>query len=348
MKFVDEAIIHVQAGDGGNGSISFHREKNIPLGGPDGGDGGDGGSVWLVACDNLNTLVDLRFQTTHRAERGQNGGGGKCTGRSGADCLVQVPTGTVVCDADTGEKLGDMLHAGQRLLVAHGGFHGIGNARFKSSTNRAPRKATPGTPGEKRDLFLEMKVIADVGLLGMPNAGKSSLIRQISSARPKVADYPFTTLRPNLGVVRVDDQRSFVMADIPGLIEGAAEGAGLGVQFLKHLSRTSVLLHMVDAAPYDESEDPLTVTRQIANELYRWDAELTSKPRWIVLNKTDRLSEEQVESLVQRFRDELPWNGPIYTISALQGSGLKPLVHDLMNHIEASRDAEATLHAETN
>lgn len=257
MKFVDEARITVEAGDGGNGCVSFRREKYIPLGGPDGGDGGDGGNVYLVATHNLNTLVDFRFHSVFRAERGQNGSGGNCTGKAGADCHVRVPPGTAVHDAHTGERLGDLTGENQTLLVAKGGWHGLGNTRYKSSVNRAPRQSSPGTPGEKRELRLELSVIADVGLLGLPNAGKSSLIRAISHARPRVADYPFTTLHPNLGVVRVDENRSFVMADIPGLIEGASEGAGLGFRFLKHLSRTRLLLHVIDIAPYGDTEDPV-------------------------------------------------------------------------------------------
>jgi len=258
MKFVDEAEIRVEAGDGGNGTIGFRREKYIPLGGPDGGDGGDGGSVFLIAVENVNTLADFRYHAVHRAERGQNGMSRNCTGRKGEDHYVPVPLGTRISDADTGEVMGDLTEVGETLLVAKGGFHGLGNTRFKSSINRAPQKASKGTPGEHRTLLLEMTLIADVGLLGMPNAGKSSLIRAVSSARPKVADYPFTTLHPNLGVVRVDEMRSFVIADIPGVIEGAADGAGLGLQFLKHLSRTGLLLHVLDIAPYESSDDPVS------------------------------------------------------------------------------------------
>jgi GTP-binding protein len=343
MKFVDEAEIKVEAGDGGNGFISFRREKYIPLGGPDGGDGGDGGSVYLVASNNLNTLVDFRYNPTHRAQKGEKGGSAQCTGKKGEDLHVSVPTGTVVYDAETGEMLGDLTRVGDTLLVAQGGFHGLGNLRFKSSTNRAPEKATPGSPGEKRLLALELKLIADVGLLGLPNAGKSSLIRAISSAKPKVADYPFTTLRPNLGVVRVGDNRSFVMADIPGLIEGAAEGAGLGMQFLKHLARTSLLLHLVDVAPYESEDDPVESAIKIIGELEKWGDGLDEKPRWLVLNKIDRLPPEEVEAHCQAIVDGLDWDGPVCKISALQGEGLRELTFQIMNFLEQEKEAE---HAE--
>lgn len=337
MKFVDEADIRVEAGDGGNGCVSFRREKYIPFGGPDGGDGGDGGSVILLACENLNTLVDFRFQGLFRAERGLNGSGGNCTGRAGADCIVNVPTGTQVFDAETGEKLGDLVTAGQTLLVARGGWHGIGNTRFKSSTNRAPRQSNPGKPGEKRRLHLELMLIADVGLLGMPNAGKSSLIRAVSAARPKVADYPFTTLHPNLGVVRVDDERSFVMADIPGLIEGAAEGAGLGMQFLKHLSRTGLLLHILDVEPYESDEDPVTTARKIIVELEKWGGGLDQKPRWLVLNKIDILPEDEVDARCDQIVSDLGWTGPVIKISAIRGDGLKMLGYQIMDFLEQQR-----------
>ncbi len=340
MKFVDEAEIRVEAGDGGNGCVSFRREKYVPFGGPDGGDGGDGGSVYLVASNNLNTLVDFRYNPTHRAGKGEKGSGGNCTGKKGEDIHVPVPTGTVVYDSETGEKLGDLTRAGQTLLVAQGGFHGLGNTRFKSSTNRAPEKATPGTPGEKRYLTLELKLIADVGLLGMPNAGKSSLIRQVSSARPKVADYPFTTLHPNLGVVRVDENRSFVMADIPGLIEGAAEGAGLGMQFLKHLSRTGLLLHLVDVQPYESEEGPVEAARKIIAELEKGGEGLEEKPRWLVLNKIDRLMEEEVEVHCQAIVKGLNWQGPVFRISALQGDGVRDLMYQIMNFLEEQRKSE--------
>lgn len=334
MKFVDEAEIRVEAGDGGNGCVGFRREKYVPFGGPDGGDGGDGGSVYLVASSNLNTLVDFRYHRVFRAERGQNGMGGNCTGRAGADCIIQVPTGTQISDAETGEKLGDLVEEGQTLLVARGGWHGLGNARFKSSVNRAPRQSTPGKPGEKRSLHLELMLIADVGLLGLPNAGKSSLIRAVSSARPKVADYPFTTLHPNLGVVRVDDQRSFVMADIPGLIEGAAEGAGLGIQFLKHLSRTRLLLHLVDVAPYEAEEDPVAAARKVIAEIEKWGHGLDAKPRWLVLNKIDVLPEEEIEARCREIVEALGWKGPAFRISALEGKGLRELAFRVMEFLE--------------
>jgi GTP-binding protein len=343
MKFVDEAEIRVEAGDGGNGCVGFRREKFVPFGGPDGGDGGDGGSVYLVASENLNTLVDFRYHAVYRAERGQNGSGGNCTGRAGADCIIHIPTGTQVTDADTGEKLGDLVKEGQTLLVAQGGWHGLGNTRFKSSTNRAPRQSTPGKPGEKRRLHLELLLIADVGLLGMPNAGKSSLIRAVSAARPKVADYPFTTLHPNLGVVRVDDQRSFVMADIPGLIEGAAEGAGLGIQFLKHLSRTRLLLHLVDIEPYEAEEDPVASARKVIGELEKWGHGIAEKPRWLVLNKIDILPDEELEGRCREIVEGLDWTGPVFAISALGGEGLRELVFKVMEFLEqqkAEKDAE--------
>lgn len=338
MKFVDEAEIRVEAGDGGNGIISFRREKYVPFGGPDGGDGGDGGSVYLQASNNLNTLVDFRYNPTHRAEHGSKGGSGNCTGKRGSDLHVLVPTGTLVYDAETGETLGDLTEVGDTLLVAQGGFHGLGNTRFKSSTNRAPEKATKGTPGEKRILALELKLIADVGLLGMPNAGKSSLIRAVSSAKPKVADYPFTTLRPNLGVVRVDDNRSFVMADIPGLIEGAAEGAGLGMQFLKHLARTGLLLHLIDVAPYESDEEPVEAAVKIIGELEKWGDGLDEKPRWLVLNKIDRLLPEEVDTHCQAIVDGFGWDGPVFKISALQGEGLRDLMYQIMNFLEQQRE----------
>jgi GTPase len=341
MKFVDEADIRVEAGDGGSGCVGFRREKYIPFGGPDGGDGGDGGSVYLVASANLNTLVDFRYHAVFRAERGHNGSGGNCTGRAGQDCIVQVPTGTQISDAETGEKLGDLTKEGQTLLVARGGWHGLGNTRFKSSTNRAPRQSTPGKPGERRQLHLELKVIADVGLLGLPNAGKSSLIRAISAARPKVADYPFTTLHPNLGVVRVDDQRSFVMADIPGLIEGAAEGAGLGIQFLKHLSRTSLLLHVVDVVPCEGEDDPVVAARKVIEELKKWGEGLDEKPRWLALNKIDCLPPDAVEERCQAITGALNWTGQSFRISAIAGTGLSDLIFSVMDFLEARKAADA-------
>jgi GTPase len=337
MKFVDEAQIRVEAGDGGNGCVSFRREKYIPFGGPNGGDGGDGGSVWLVATENLNTLADFNFQPLHRAERGENGMGSDCKGKKGADCRVRVPVGTTVYDVETGECLGDLTKADEELLVAQGGFHGLGNTRFKSSTNRAPRRATHGTPGEHRVLKLVLKIIADVGLLGLPNAGKSSLIRAVSAARPKVADYPFTTLHPNLGVVRVDALRSFVMADIPGLIEGAAEGAGLGLQFLTHLSRTGLLLHLIDVEPYETLEHPVVSAKKIIAELGKWDERLLDKPRWLVLNKIDRLPEEDVAARCRNIVEGLGWHGPVFPVSALKGDGLKELTFRVMEFLEQTR-----------
>lgn len=340
MKFVDEASIRVEAGDGGNGVASFRREKYIPKGGPDGGDGGDGGSVYLLADSGLNTLVDFRHMRRHKAERGQNGMGRNCTGRSGEDLYVRVPVGTRVSDEDTEETIGELLKHDQKLLVAKGGFHGIGNARFKSSTNRTPRQFTMGTEGEKRQLHLELILLADVGLLGMPNAGKSSFISMVSSARPKVADYPFTTLYPNLGVVSVGESRSFVIADIPGVIEGASDGAGLGIQFLKHLDRTRLLLHLVDIAPMDESIDPAEEVRKIAAELEKYSPDLAERERWLVLNKVDLLDDDEVESRKQKLLAELGWNGPVFTMSAVTGEGTKELVYKLMDHLEDMRQEE--------
>ena len=333
MKFVDEAEIRVEAGDGGNGTVGFRREKYIPKGGPDGGDGGDGGSVYLQADENLNTLIDYRFERFHRAERGQNGQGGNCTGRAGEDLTVMVPVGTRATDVETAEVLGDLTKPGQRLKVAQGGFHGLGNARFKSSVNRAPRQKTNGTPGEIRNLKLELMLLADVGLLGMPNAGKSTFIRSVSAAKPKVADYPFTTLVPNLGVVRQDSQRSFVIADIPGLIEGAADGAGLGIRFLKHLERCRVLLHMVDLLPADQS-DPAENAKKIIEELEKYSPKLAAKPRWLVFNKVDLLLEEEVEALCESIKEKLEWDGPVYQISAFQKMNTQQLCHEIMNYIE--------------
>jgi GTPase len=341
MKFVDEAEIRVEAGDGGNGAIAFRREKYIPMGGPDGGDGGDGGSVYLLAVDNVNTLADFRYQSVHRAEHGQKGMGRNCTGKKGQDCTVYVPPGTLVYDADTDEKIGDLTHKGDKLLVAKGGFHGLGNTRFKSSTNRTPRKATSGTPGEHRKLKLELKLVADVGLLGMPNAGKSSLIRAVSSARPKVADYPFTTLHPNLGVVRVDDLRSFVLADIPGIIEGAAEGTGLGLQFLKHLSRTGLLLHIIDVMPYESLQSPIESARQIIHEVEKWSDDLAGKARWLVLNKIDRLDETSVDKCCQEIVQELGWQGPVHKISALKGDGVQNLMYAIMDYLDQQRQQDS-------
>ena len=341
MKFVDEATIRVIAGDGGNGCVSFRREKFIPFGGPDGGDGGDGGSVYLVATEGLNTLSDFRHTRRYAAPRGQSGSGRDMTGRGGEDLEIPVPVGTTVYDADTEELIGDLVEVGQRLLVAQGGFHGLGNTRFKSSTNRAPRQSTPGTPGEVRNLRLELKVLADVGLLGLPNAGKSTFIRAVSSARPKVADYPFTTLHPHLGVVSVGMHRSFVVADIPGLIEGAAEGAGLGVRFLKHLSRTRLLLHLVDMAPLDGA-DPVEAVCTIAAELAKFSEELASRPRWLVLNKLDLLPEDERDAVCEELVARLGWQGPVYRIAAIKAEGTELLCYRIMEHLEqhAARDPE--------
>ena len=332
MRFVDEVTIKVIAGDGGNGVVHFRREKYIPRGGPDGGDGGDGGSVYLLGDNNLNTLADFRHVRTYTAEPGQKGQGRQMTGKSGDDLYIPVPVGTLVYDDDTQELIGDITEPKQKILVAQGGFHGLGNTRFKSSTNRAPRKCTPGTPGERRELRLELKVLADVGLLGMPNAGKSTLIRAVSSARPKVADYPFTTLYPNLGVVRVDQNRSFVVADIPGLIEGASTGAGLGIQFLKHLGRTRLLLHVVDIAPFDGS-DPVDAVKKILAELKQYSDDLAAKERWLVLNKADLLSEQDLAERREAITDALHWQGPVYTISALSKTGTQQVVYDIMNYL---------------
>ncbi|MCW8828743.1 MAG: Obg family GTPase CgtA [Gammaproteobacteria bacterium] len=340
MKFVDEANIRVEAGKGGNGCVSFRREKYIPFGGPDGGDGGDGGSVYVVADESLNTLVDLRYQRDFRAESGQQGMGRNRTGKGGDDLEIPLPVGTIVYDKDTGETLADLTEIGQRVKIAQGGFHGLGNTRFKSSTNRAPRQSTNGTPGEVRQLHLELKVLADVGLLGLPNAGKSTLIRAVSSARPKVADYPFTTLYPNLGVVSIEAHRSFVIADIPGLIEGAAEGAGLGIQFLKHVSRTLLLLHLVDVAPYDGS-DPVESVHIIERELAKFSDELRGRERWLVLNKVDLLPEDEREAVCDDIIQRLGWEGPVYRIAALAKQGTAKLTQDIMVHMERQREALA-------
>jgi GTP-binding protein len=337
MRFVDEVTIKTIAGDGGSGVVHFRREKYIPRGGPDGGDGGDGGSVYLVGDNNLNTLSDFRHVRTYTAEPGQKGQGRQMTGKSGSDLLIPVPVGTLIYDDDTRELIGDLTDAGQKILVAKGGIHGLGNTRFKSSTNRAPRKCTPGTPGERRVLRLELKVLADVGLLGMPNAGKSTFIRAVSAARPKVADYPFTTLYPNLGVVRVDTYKSFVVADIPGLIEGASAGAGLGIQFLKHLARTRLLLHIIDIAPFDQS-NPVDDAKKVLKELANYSEQLVQKQRWLVLNKTDLLSEQELAERRQLIIDALKWEGPVYTISALAKSGTEQLVYDIMNYLTLQRE----------
>lgn len=336
MKFVDEVKIHVKAGKGGDGCLSFRREKFIPFGGPNGGDGGDGGNIYLEADADLNTLIDYRFQRHFQAQNGQQGMGSDCTGRSGEDLVLKVPVGTLVYNIDTDELLGDLTTAGQRLLVAKGGFHGLGNTRFKSSINRAPRQTTPGTLGEERELRLELKILADVGLLGLPNAGKSTLIRSVSSAKPKVADYPFTTLHPNLGVVRVGELRSFVIADIPGLIEGAAEGAGLGIQFLRHLERTRLLLHLVDVAPLDGS-DPVGSANVIINELGKYSETLLAKPRWLVLNKIDQLPEEEVETHCAEIVKRLDWQGPVFYLSALKREGTDALCYAVMDFLENNK-----------
>jgi GTP-binding protein len=339
MKFVDEARVKVQAGNGGRGSTSFRREKFVPFGGPDGGDGGAGGSVYLRALQGINTLADFRIERTYRAEHGEPGSSNDCTGRGGSDLYIPVPVGTVVRDAETHEELGDLTKEGDVLLVARGGKGGWGNQRFKSSTNRSPRQFGPGLPGEKRALELELKVIADVGLLGFPNAGKSTLIRAVSAARPKVADYPFTTLHPNLGVVDVGQHRSFVMADIPGLIEGAAEGAGLGIRFLKHLQRTGLLLHLVDIAPLDPDADPVRDARAIVAELKKFGQDLASKPRWLVINKRDLLPEEEAEKKARAIVRSLRYRGPYFLISGATGRGTKELAEAVMAFLE-ERDRE--------
>ncbi|MDJ0940936.1 MAG: GTPase ObgE [Woeseiaceae bacterium] len=338
MKFVDEATIRVIAGNGGHGCLSFRREKYVARGGPDGGDGGDGGSVWLVADAELNTLADFRVARKFRAESGQGGAGRNMTGRSGKDHEVRVPCGTVVHDVDTGELICDLTEDGDRQKVAQGGKGGLGNTRFKSSTNRAPRKTTQGTPGEARHLSLELKVLADVGLLGLPNAGKSTLISAMSQAKPRVADYPFTTLHPNLGVVRVGRLQSFVMADIPGLIEGASEGAGLGIQFLRHLQRTRLLLHLVDIAPLDESIDPADSVRAIAAELGKFSGELAAMPRWLVINKIDLLPEDERAARRERLLSDLDWQGPVFEVSAATGEGTEALGQAIMQNLEILAD----------
>jgi GTP-binding protein len=343
MKFVDEATVKVQAGNGGRGCVSFRREKFVPFGGPDGGDGGLGGSVWLRAKEGINTLADFRIQRTYRARNGEGGSGNDCTGRGGDDLYIDVPVGTTVSDSETGEELGDLKLAGQVLKVAQGGKGGFGNARFKTSTNRAPRQFGPGLPGERRTLGFEMKVIADVGLLGLPNAGKSTLIRAVSAARPRVADYPFTTLYPNLGVVDVGEHRSFVMADIPGLIEGAAEGAGLGHRFLKHLQRTRVLLHLIDIVPPDPEADPVRDARAIVQELKNYSADLADKPRWLVLNKKDLLLAEEATKRGIKIAQALKFSGPVFLISGASGEGTRELcmaVMELLEAVAAGREPE--------
>ena len=333
MKFVDEVEIRVEAGDGGNGCVSFRKEKFIEYGGPNGGDGGDGGDVYLIADEGLNTLIDYRFERFHRAKRGENGKSQNCTGKGSDDLVLKVPVGTRAVDLDTGEQIGDLTYKGQKLLVAKGGWHGLGNLRFKSSTNRTPKQKTDGTPGEIRNLKLELLLLADVGLLGLPNAGKSTLIRSVSAAKPKVADYPFTTLTPNLGVVRLDSQRSFVIADIPGIIEGAADGAGLGTQFLKHLERCRILLHVIDILPIDGS-DPLENAKTIISELEQHNEKLAGKPRWIVFNKLDLVLEDEALAITERILKGLNWQGDVHSISAFNRDGTQELTRKVMSFIE--------------
>lgn len=335
MKFIDEATIKIYAGDGGNGVATFRREKYEPMGGPSGGDGGRGGSVFFEADQNLNTLVDYRYTRTLKAQRGENGRSAECYGAKGDDLILKVPVGTVISDKATGESYADLSQHGDRALLAKGGKGGLGNIHFKSSINRAPRQCTKGKPGEEFELYLELKVLADVGLLGMPNAGKSTFIRSVSAAKPKVADYPFTTLHPNLGVVRVGENQSFVIADIPGLIEGASEGAGLGHQFLRHLARTTLLLHLVDIAPFDPAINPVDEARAIVNELKKYDELLYQKPRWLILNKIDML--EDVAEKVKTFIKSFGWTGPVYSISAIKGVGCKELTYDIMTFIEENK-----------
>ncbi len=335
MKFVDETTIHVQAGNGGNGCLSFRRERYIPFGGPDGGDGGDGGSVYLVADENLNTLADFRHTRSFKAQRGQDGMGKDRTGKKGEDRLIKVPIGTSVNDARTKENIGDLTKHDERLLVAKGGVHGLGNARFKSSTNRAPRKTTLGQQGDARVLYMELKLLADVGLLGLPNVGKSSLIRALSSATPKVADYPFTTLHPSLGVVYVAPHQSFVIADIPGLIEGAAEGAGLGTQFLRHLSRTRLLLHMVELTPLNIEHDPCQDYFSVLNELNKYSDELANKDRWLVFNKSDLLSDDDCSQVINSCVEELKWDGPVFAVSSITKAGTQDLCKKIYAYLYA-------------
>lgn len=349
MKFIDEATIKIFAGDGGNGVATFRREKYEPMGGPNGGDGGRGGSIFLESDCNINTLVDYRYTRSFRAQRGENGRGSECYGAKGEDMVLRVPVGTTVTNKATGQLIVDLSTHGQKALLAQGGKGGLGNVHFKSSLNRAPRQCTKGDPGEEFELYLELKVLADVGLLGMPNAGKSTFIRSVSAAKPKVADYPFTTLHPNLGVVRVDTERSFVIADIPGIIEGAAEGAGLGHQFLRHLQRTSLLLHLVDIAPFDEAVNPVHEAKAIVEELKKYDQALYEKPRWLILNKIDML--ENSKAVAEKFVKDYGWTGPVFAISAMTGVGCKELTYAIMAHIdeakkmsqeESSSDASAT------
>ncbi len=334
MKFIDEANIDVIAGDGGNGAVSFRREKYVPRGGPDGGDGGRGGSIWAIADRNINTLIDYRYARIHRAKPGERGRGADQYGRGSEDIVLRMPVGTLITDAETGESVADLSMHGQKALLAQGGKGGLGNLHFKSSTNRAPRQSTPGEEGVQRMLHLELKVLADVGLLGMPNVGKSTLIRAVSAARPKVADYPFTTLAPNLGVVRVDENRSFVVADIPGLIDGAADGAGLGHQFLRHLQRNRLLLHLVDIAPLDGTSDPVADARAIVKELKRYDLALFDKPRWLVLNKLDLVEPDERAQRIAAFVDAYRWTGPVFAIAAINGDGCRELVYAIQDWLE--------------
>jgi GTP-binding protein len=335
MKFIDEATIKIFAGDGGNGVATFRREKYEPMGGPNGGDGGRGGSIFVEADCNINTLVDYRYTRSFRAQRGENGRGSECYGAKGEDMVLRVPVGTVITDKASGQVVVDLSVHGQKAMIAQGGKGGLGNVHFKSSLNRAPRQCTKGDPGEEFELYLELKVLADVGLLGMPNAGKSTFIRSVSAAKPKVADYPFTTLHPNLGVVRVDTERSFVIADIPGIIEGAAEGAGLGHQFLRHLQRTSLLLHLVDIAPFDESVDPVHEAKAIVEELRKYDQALYEKPRWLILNKIDML--ENPQTVAEKFVKDYGWQGQVFAISAITGVGCKELTYAIMAHIDEAK-----------
>jgi GTP-binding protein len=335
VKFIDEANIEVVGGDGGNGSASFRREKYIPRGGPDGGDGGHGGSIYAIADRNINTLIDYRFARLHRAKHGEGGRGADQYGKGAEDIVLRMPVGTVITDAESGEAIADLAAHGQKALLARGGRGGLGNIHFKSSVNRAPRQFTPGEEGERRRLHLELKVLADVGLLGMPNAGKSTFIRAVSAARPKVADYPFTTLAPNLGVVRTDANRSFVVADIPGLIEGAADGAGLGHQFLRHLQRTRLLLHIVDLAPFDPDADPVRDARAIVNELKRYDPALHDKPRWLVLNKLDLVPADERDARVKAFVKSFRWKGPVFAVAAVNGEGCREVVFAIQDWLDA-------------
>ena len=346
MKFIDEAKIYVKAGDGGNGAATFRREKYIPMGGPNGGDGGRGGSIYAIADRNINTLVDYRYTRKFIGKRGENGGGADQYGAGGDDIVLRMPVGTVISDLNTGEVVADLAEHDQKVLIAKGGKGGLGNLHFKSSTNRAPRQKTNGEPGEEFELVLELRVLADVGLLGLPNAGKSTLIRAISAARPKVADYPFTTLHPNLGVVRVDNEKSFVVADVPGLIEGAADGAGLGIRFLKHLQRTRILLHLVDIAPIDPDANPVRDAKAIVNELVKHDPALADKPRWLVLNKLDLIPEEDrdkaVKDFLKAYRKATKYDGPVFTIAAINGEGTKPLIYAIAEALAQMARPEVT------